>query len=184
MIRSVCVFCGARQGRDPAFAAAAGAFGSALSARGLRLVYGGGRIGLMGLVADAVLASKGQVTGVLPRFLARHEILHAGVQEHIEVDDLFERKRVMLARADAFVALPGGIGTLDELLEVIAWRQLGQLDCPIGMLNVNAFFEPWLVALRASAAAGFISATDIDALAVHASPDGLLDMLLGAEAPT
>ena len=119
---SVCVFCGSRMGEDVVFRDANENFGRELE-RGMGLVYGGGQVGLMGILADAVLDSGGQVVGIIPDFLGSAEVMHPGITQTIEVDDLFERKALMIEHADAFVALPGGIGTLDEILEVIAWRQ-------------------------------------------------------------
>ena len=137
-IRSVVVFCGARPGRDPACRAAASALGTGLAAAGIRLVYGGGRVGLMGAVADAALAGGGQVIGVIPEFLTRREVAHPGVGELIVTDSMHSRKQRMFALADAFVALPGGLGTLDELIEIITWRQLGLHDKPVLVCDVGA----------------------------------------------
>ena len=129
---SLCVYCGSRKGDDPAFEAAARAVGSAIAERGWRLVYGGGRTGLMGSVADAALAGGGEVIGVIPRALVGRELGHAGLTELIVVDTMHERKRLMAERSDAFVALPGGIGTFEELFEVWTWLQLGYHDKPVG----------------------------------------------------
>ena len=161
---SIAVFCGARAGRDPAHAAAAGALGAALAEAGWQLVYGGGKVGLMGVVAQACLDGGGAVTGVIPGFLDRQEVLHAGLTTLHRVDDLFERKSLMIELADAFVALPGGIGTLDELLEVMAWRQLGCIDKPIALCNVGGFFDPWLALLRGVVAEGFLDESEVEKL--------------------
>lgn len=174
---SVCVFCGSRVGEREDYLAATEAFGHALGLRGWALVYGGGRVGLMGALADAVLGAGGHAIGVIPGFLDEREVTHAGIQECVTVDDLFERKAVMIERSDAFVALPGGIGTLDEIVEVIAWRQLRQLRQPIGLLNVERFFDPWLDALRHMVREGFLAASEVERLIVREDPEELLDAL-------
>jgi len=161
-MKKICVFCGSRVGTRPVYRAAAEALGTALAAAGWGLVYGGGRVGLMGIVADAALAGGGYVTGVIPGFLNRREVVHPALQSCHTVSDLFERKSMMMEIADAFVALPGGIGTFDELLEVIAWRQLSQFDKPIAVLDVEAFFQPWLASLRHGADEGFIEPAELD----------------------
>lgn len=144
-MRAVAVFCGSRNGSDPAFARAADALGRGLAARGIRLVYGGGGIGIMGIVARATLGNGGEVTGVIPRFLMEIELSHPDLSELVVVDDMHTRKRVMFERADAFVVLPGGLGTLDEAMEIITWRQLARHDKPVIALNVSGYWE----ALRA-----------------------------------
>ena len=163
---SIAVLCGAREGRDPAHAVAARQLGAALAEAGWQLVYGGGKVGLMGEVAQACLDHDGEVTGVIPGFLDRREVLHAGLTTLHRVEDLFERKSLMIELADAFVALPGGIGTLDELLEVMAWRQLGCIDKPIALLNVTGFFDPWLALLRGIVAEGFLEDAEVERLIV------------------
>jgi uncharacterized protein (TIGR00730 family) len=141
-IRSICVYCGSGSGTDPAFVEAARAFGRILAENGIRLVYGGGAVGLMGTLADAVLDHRGLVTGVIPEFLVNREHMLGRVQERVVTRDMHERKRVMFERADAFVALPGGIGTLEELVEQLTWAQLGRHKKPILILNIKAFWEP------------------------------------------
>ena len=182
MTRTVCVFCSARHGVDPIHRAAADGFGRQLGSRGLGLVYGGGKVGLMGVLADAVLAAGGPVIGVIPGFLSQAEILHGGITEEIVVDSLFARKALMIERADAFVALPGGIGTLDEILEVIAWRQLGQLAKPIGFLNVAGYFDPWFALFEHMVACGFASQSDLDHLIVAQHAEDLIGRLQEAMA--
>ncbi len=168
-MKKLCVFCGSRLGQRPAYQAAARELGNALAAAGWGLVYGGGSVGLMGEVADATLAAGGHVTGVIPAFLNRQEILHPNLASCHTVSDLFERKSMMMEIADAFVALPGGIGTYDELLEVIAWRQLHQLDKPIAVLDVEGYFQPWLASLRHAADAGFVDHGELAKLQVAAT---------------
>jgi uncharacterized protein (TIGR00730 family) len=141
-IKSICVYCASGPGNNPAFAEAARQFGRILAENGIRLVYGGGAVGLMGTLADAVLDHGGAVTGVIPDFLMNREHMLARVQERIVTRDMHERKRLMFERADAFVALPGGIGTLEELVEQMTWAQLGRHKKPILILNVERFWDP------------------------------------------
>lgn len=180
---SVCVFCGSRKGNNEVYSEAADHFGRELAAREMTLVYGGGNVGLMGSVASAALKHGGRVVGVIPDFLTQREMAHEGLSENLVVDDLFERKAMMIERADAFVALPGGIGTYDEVLEVIAWRQLRQLRQPIGLLNVAGFFNPFMQLLEHTATEGFVSAGEIEHLIVDDNPVTLLDALLDAPEP-
>ena len=140
-MQRVCVFCGSNPGARPAYADAARALGEVLAARRIGLVYGGGRVGLMGILADAALAAGGEVIGVIPRALATKEIAHDGVSELRVVASMHERKAQMAALADGFVALPGGFGMLDELFEVVTWAQLGLHAKPIGVLNVAGYFD-------------------------------------------
>ena len=141
-IKSICVYCAAGPGKVPAFMDAASSFGRALAENGIRLVYGGGSVGLMGALADSVLDNGGMVTGVIPDFLVNREHMLVRVQERIITRDMHERKRVMFERADAFVALPGGIGTLEELVEQLTWAQLGRHKKPILILNIGRFWDP------------------------------------------
>jgi uncharacterized protein (TIGR00730 family) len=139
---NVCVFCGSGPGRNPAYVAAARTFGTALAGAGFGLVYGGGSLGLMGEVARAVLAAGGRVTGIIPEFLSEKERMLKDVDELIVTADMHERKRLMFERSDAFVALPGGIGTLEELVEQMTWAQLGRHDKPVIIANVENFWAP------------------------------------------
>jgi len=157
-LRSVAVFCGAHSGRDPAFAAAARALGQGLARAGIRLVYGGGRIGLMGEMADAALAAGGEVLGVIPDFLTRQEVAHQGLADLVVTDSMHSRKQQMFMEADAFVSLPGGLGTLDETIEIITWRQLSLHDKPILLCDVAGSARPLLAAIEAAIAAGFAPA--------------------------
>jgi uncharacterized protein (TIGR00730 family) len=174
---SICIFGGARNGSSPIFRETATALGKAIAKRGHRLVYGAGRVGMMGFVAQAALDNGARVTGVIPQFLAHAEVLHGDLSETIVVDDLFERKGRMIALSDAYIALPGGLGTLDELLEVLTWRQLRQLDAPIGVLDVANYFEPWFAALRHFANEGFVDGSDIDRIIRDSDPLRLLDAI-------
>ena len=155
-IARICVYCGSGTGSDPAFLDCARALGHALADQGIGLVYGGGNIGLMGAVAHAVLERGGHVTGIIPDFLKARERLLEEVQETIIVPDMHTRKRLMFEKADAFVALPGGIGTLEELVEQMTWAQLGRHNKPILMLNIKGFWKPLLVLLAHMREQGFI----------------------------
>ena len=156
-IRAICVFCGASSGRDPRYGAAAAATGEALARRGIRLVYGGGRLGLMGAVADAALAAGGEVVGVIPRGLVEREVAHRGLTEQRVVETLHERKALMAELSDAFIALPGGLGTLEELAEVVSWGQLELHAKPIGLLDVAGYFGPLETFLDHAVAEGFVA---------------------------
>ena len=155
-IRSVCVYCGSGEGQDPAYAHAARVVGEALAGAGLRLVYGGGNLGLMGLVARTVIDKGGMVTGIIPQFLSERERMLHDVQEMIVTDNMHQRKMLMFDRADAFVALPGGVGTLEELVEMMTWYQLGQHTKPIVLANINGFWGPLLSLLDHMRAERFI----------------------------
>jgi uncharacterized protein (TIGR00730 family) len=174
---SVCVFCGSRPGARPAFLAAAQAFGTELARRGLSLVYGGASIGLMGAVADAVLAGGGRAVGVLPRGLERKEIAHRGLSELHIVDSMHERKALMAQLAGAFVALPGGYGTFDELFEILTWAQLGLHAKPVGLLDVEGFWSPLQALAQRAADDGFLAQEQARALLVDPSPAALLDRM-------
>lgn len=158
-IHNICVFCGSGIGRDPAFETAARQLGEAMAAAGIGLVYGGGSTGLMGTVARAVLAGGGRVTGIIPGFLHTREIKFEGATEMIVTNDMHERKRLMFEKADAFVALPGGIGTLEELVEQMTWAQLGQHDKPVLIADIAHFWKPLIVLLAHMREAGFIRET-------------------------
>ena len=155
-IRSVCVYCGSSSRGPETHKAAARELGRLLAENSVRLVYGGGHVGLMGLIADAVLTAGGEVTGVIPGFLNEHEVAHQGLTELHVVDNMHERKALMAELADAFVALPGGYGTLEELFEVITWAQLGFHDKPIGVLNVAGYFDRLLDFFHVSVKEGFL----------------------------
>jgi hypothetical protein len=173
----VCVYCGSKAGGDPRFADAARALGRAIGEAGFGLVYGGGNIGLMGIVADGALDAGAQVLGVIPEMLMAREVGHAGVQELRVVGTMHERKHAMAAAADAFIALPGGLGTLEELFEMWTWHQLGYHRKPIGLLNVAGFFDPLLAFLAHAGAAGFVSAEHLGILQVDDHPMRLVARL-------
>ena len=174
---SLCVYCGSREGDDPAFVASAEAVGASIGRRGWGLVYGGGRAGLMGRVADAALAAGAQVVGVIPQALMGRELGHRGLAELIVVDTMHERKRLMAERSDAFVALPGGIGTFEELFEVWTWLQLGYHDKPVGLLNAAGYYDTLLTFLGQSVARGFVPTAQHALLQVATDADALLNAL-------
>lgn len=182
MALSVAVYCGARCGDDPAFTAAARTLGRLIAEDGVVLVYGGGHVGLMGVLADAALAAGGRVVGVIPQSLVDREVGHAGLTELLVVKTMHERKHLMAERADAFIALPGGIGTLEELFEVWSWQQLGYHDKPIAMLNVAGYYDALLEFMHASHLHGFVSATQHQALLVDDDAARLLKRLRQAAA--
>lgn len=174
---SVCVYCGSRFGGSAAFRAAAEAMGRSIGERGWRLVYGGGNVGLMGAVADAALAAGAEVVGVIPERLVGREVGHRGLTTLHVVETMHERKRLMAELADVFVALPGGIGTFEELFEVWTWRHLDYHDQPIGLLNVEGFYDPLLAFMRQTEAAGFVDGNQQAMLTVGAEPVELLNRL-------
>ena len=155
-MKSLCVYCGSNAGNDPKYAEAAVALGQRIAAEGMGLVYGGGNVGLMGIVADAVLAGGGEVTGVIPEHLMKWEVAHKGLT-HLEiVGSMHERKRRMFDLSDGFVALPGGFGTLDEMFEMLTWRQLGLGDRPCAFLDVDGFYQPLITMLDRMVATRFL----------------------------
>jgi uncharacterized protein (TIGR00730 family) len=180
---TICVYCGSRTGARPEYAAAARALGRSIGERGWRLVYGGGRVGLMGVVADAALQAGAQVVGVIPESLQQREVGHRGLTELHVVDTMHRRKQMMAERADAFVALPGGIGTLEELFEAWTWAQLGYHDQPIGLLDVAGYYGNLLRFLDESVAQGFLDARQRARLCVDADIGRLLDRLRASPGP-
>lgn len=159
IIKNVCVYCGSGPGTDPVFVESAIALGKSLAENGVGLVYGGGSIGLMGAVATSVLEHGGNVIGIIPEFLTKRENALTGAQELIVTHDMHERKRLMFERSDAFVALPGGIGTLEELVEQLTWQQLGRHSKPILLANIGNFWDPLLELLEHMRATAFIRPT-------------------------
>jgi uncharacterized protein (TIGR00730 family) len=174
---NVCVFCGSCTGKNPLYADAAGRLGSLLAQSSIRLVYGGGNIGLMGVVADAVMAGGGMVTGVIPGFLMKREVGHLGITDLEVVDSMHQRKQRMADLADAFIALPGGWGTLEELAEILTWKQLGLITQPVIVLNTNQFFDPLLDQMRLMVKEGFLSPANFQQLKVENEPEGVLSFL-------
>lgn len=176
-LRSVCVFCGSQPGARAAYVAAARTLGRSLAQRGIATIYGGGHVGMMGALADAALAAGGRVIGVIPEHLMRPEVAHQNLDELLVVASMHERKRTMAARADAFAVLPGGYGTFEEMFEMVTWLQLGLQAKPVGMLNVEGYFDQLLAFLRHGAAEGFIRAEHRKLLLVADSIDALLARL-------
>lgn len=217
-LRAIAVFCGSRLGRDPRFSAAADRLGRRFGEAGIRLVYGGGRIGLMGRIADACLAAGGQVTGVIPRFLAEREVAHEGIADmrmveaqrirtngrpsgaagqaakggcvtpreemELEINAMHIRKAWMAAEADAFVMLPGGLGTLDETIEILTWRQLGLHEKPIVLCDIAGSARPLVAAIDAAIAAGFAEPSARALFAVADGPDAVLPLLASLTSPS
>lgn len=182
--RRVAVFCGSSAGNDPIYRDAAQALGRLLAERGIGLVYGGGNVGLMGTVADAALAAGGQVVGVIPRALLEREVAHLALSELLVVETMHQRKQAIYGMSDAVVAMPGGIGTLEELLEALTWTQLGYHRLACGLLDVGGYWRPLLALLEHVTAEGFLRATHRDMLVADPDPLHLLERLAGAEMPT
>ena len=176
-IRHVCVYCGSRPGVNPAYAEAAHELGTRLAHAGIGLVTGGGNVGLMGVVADAALAAGGTAIGVIPQALLDREVGHEGMTELRVVQTMHERKAAMATLADAFVALPGGLGTLEEITEVLTWAQLGLHTKPCGLLNVDGYYTPLVAFLDHAVAEGFVHAERRADLLVESTPGALLDAL-------
>ena len=176
-LSAVAVYCGSNSGNDPAYAEAAASLGRTLAKRGIRLVYGGGQVGLMGVVADAVMESGGEVYGVITEALVAREVSHRGLARLQVVGTMHERKAAMADAADAFVMLPGGFGTLDEFFEVLTWTQLGIHAKPCGVLDVAGFFAPLRALVDGAVAAGFVHPAHRDMIVVDDDPARLLDRL-------
>lgn len=182
-IRSLCVLCGSHEGNDPAYRRAAVRLGQLMAKRGVRLVYGAGSIGLMGVIADAVIDAGGEVIGVIPDFLVRYEVGHSRLTDLVITDSMHERKRRMFEMADAFVVLPGGLGTLDETFEIVTWKQLRLHDSPIIILDVNGYWSPLLALVHATIRGGFAHPAIAELIAVAETPEQLFEMLETAPLP-
>jgi uncharacterized protein (TIGR00730 family) len=176
-LKRVAIYCGSNVGASHSYAEAAQQCGTILASRGLGLVYGGGNVGLMGLLADAALAGGGQVIGVIPRKLIQKNVAHHGISQLVAVDSMHERKQRMADLADAFVALPGGIGTMEELFEVFTWLQLGFHHKPVGLLNISGFYNPLLQFLAHMRHERFLRTEHLETLLVEADLDRLLDRM-------
>jgi uncharacterized protein (TIGR00730 family) len=179
----VCVFCGSNVGNRSLYRESAHELGTALGQAGIGLVFGGGKVGLMGVVADAVMAQGQQAVGIIPAFLSRKEVAHASLSRLEVVDSMHTRKARMAALSDGFVALPGGFGTLDELAEILTWAQLGLHPKPVVVWNVAGFFTPLIQWLDHAVAEGFLRAENRDLLAVADSLDGVLQALRHHQVP-
>ncbi len=182
-MRRICVYAGSKSGVRPEYRQAAQSLGDELVARGLGLVYGGGQVGLMGVIADTVLAAGGEVIGVMPRALFPQEVAHQGLTDLHVVANMHERKALMADLADGFVALPGGSGTYDELFEMFTWAQLGIHQKPIGLLNVIGYFDPLLALLQHTMTEGFIASHHVELLLHNEKVPDLLDSLAGYVPP-
>lgn len=183
-MRSVCVFCGSSAGNSDTYPAAARAVGRAVAERGLRLVYGGAMVGLMGAVADSALAAGGEVIGVIPVALVERELAHEGLSEIHHVKSMHERKAMMADLSDAFLALPGGVGTLEELFEVWTWAQLGHHRKPVGMLNVARYYDPLLTFVDQQCSEGFMRREHREMLVVESDPAQILARFEGYQPPS
>jgi uncharacterized protein (TIGR00730 family) len=181
---SVCVFAGSNPGADPAFEDAAVQLGRMLALRGINVVYGGGKVGLMGVLADAALDAGGTVTGVIPQDLVDREVGHEGLTELLIVESMHQRKLAMADRSQAFIALPGGVGTFEELFEAFTWTQLGIHAKPVGVLDVNGFYAPLLAFLDSVVAKGFLTSTHREHFLSGTDPEDLLDRMNGWEPTT
>jgi len=177
ILSSVCVFCGARPGHDPSLVEAARTLGTLIGDSGRTLVFGGGRIGLMGELARATTAAGGHVVGFIPEHLERIEVADTSLPELHIVNDMHSRKLAMFERADAFCVLPGGLGTLDETFEILTWRQLGLHDKPIALLNVGGYWDPFLVLVDRLIEGGFAPSANRDLFTVVETPDAALRVL-------
>ena len=182
-MRSVCVFCGSSTGNDPAYAGAARNLGRAIVESGSTLVYGGGHVGLMGVVADAALQAGGEVVGVMPKTLVDREIAHTGLTKLHVVGSMHERKALMADLSDGFVALPGGNGTLEEFFEVLTWAQLGEHNKPCGLLNVSGYYGPLLAVFDNMVENGFLKGEHREIVLVETGPRELLGRLGSYQPP-
>jgi uncharacterized protein (TIGR00730 family) len=182
-VKRLCVYCGSARGAEPAFEQAATALGTLLAAAGIELVYGGGRVGLMGLLADAALAGSGRVTGIIPGHLHDREVAHPNV-EIVVVASMHERKQRMFDLADAFVVLPGGLGTLDETIEIITWKQLDLHDKPVVIVDIASYWAPLLALVEHAIARGFAAHRTRDFFRVATRIDEVLPMLTAMPEPT
>ena len=183
-VRTICVFCGSRPGSDPAFAVAAAAMGAAIARRGITLVYGGAKVGLMGAMADAALAAGGRVVGIIPRALVSKEVAHDGLAELFVTESMHDRKERMILLSDAFVSLPGGFGTFDEAFEVITLAQIGFHEKPSGFLDVKGYFGPLATLLRHTIAEGFAAPEHAHLFTVDEDVERLLDTLVAWQPAT
>ena len=174
VFRRVCVFSGSRVGSDPSYQQGAHKLGVTLAEQNIELVYGGGSVGLMGIIADSTLDSDGRAIGVLPEFLATKELMHKGLNEVFVTQDMHSRKAKMAELSDAFIAMPGGLGTFEELFEMVTWAQLGVHAKPIGLLNINGFYQPLLDLIDHAIEAGFVHESHRQLMIAEPDPSTLL----------
>jgi uncharacterized protein (TIGR00730 family) len=180
-LQSICVFCGSSPGKEEVYASQARVLGKAIAAQGSRLIYGGGNIGLMGIIANTVLEAGGTVTGVLPKFLNRKEVGHVSLSELILVDSMHERKQRMSDLSSAFIAMPGGFGTLEEIAEMLTWTQLGLSTKPLGFYNINRFYDPLASQFDKMVQEGFLKPDNRKISIFDADADRLLEKLIAYE---
>src|SRR5580698_261386 len=183
-IKSVCVYCGSNSGSRPAYTQSARELGQTLAQRRIRLVYGGGRVGLMGTIADAVLAAGGEVTGVIPESLVAREVAHRSLKDLRIVPSMHQRKALMAELSDAFIALPGGFGTLEEFAEILTWAQLGLHRKPHGIINIDGFYDSLLAFFDHAVAEKFVRPSHRDLVISDPDPARLLDLLATARPPS
>jgi len=182
-MKRICVYCGSSTGNQPVYREAAVALGAVLASRKIGLVYGGGNVGLMGVIADAVLAGGGEVIGVIPQSLAEREIAHGGVTDLRVVDSMHTRKALMADLSDAFIAMPGGVGTFEEFFEAVTWTQLGVHRKPCGLLNAGAFYSPLALFIDQAVTEGFIKPVHRQIIVVDDDPGRLVDALAQVKLP-
>ena len=175
---NICVFCGSGVGNNPSYAHAARELGALMARSGHTLIYGGGNIGLMGIIADSVLENRGKAIGVIPDFLMKKEVGHTGLTQLEIVPSMHERKRRMADMADGFLVLPGGRGTLDETAEILTWKQLGLIHQPVGLLNLNGFFDSLLAQMAVMVKEGFLKQENLDTVVVADSPQKILNAII------
>ena len=183
-IKNICVYCGSNVGSDPIYAEQAAVLGQVMVERGLGLVYGGSRVGLMGAIADAVLAAGGRAVGVIPEALMKKELAHKGLTELHVVQSMHERKTLMADRADGFIAMPGGVGTLEEIFEMWTWAQLGFHGKPCGLLNVAGYYDALAKFLDGTVESAFMQPQHRQMLAIESDPKRLLDRFSAYQAPS
>jgi uncharacterized protein (TIGR00730 family) len=176
-MRSIGVFCGANSGINPAYSEAVTQLGELMAEQGIKLVYGGGNVGLMGVIADAVLSCKGTGIGVIPQSLVDREVAHRGLNELIVVETMHERKAIMAARSDAFIAMPGGFGTFDEICEIITWNQLGIIRKPVAFYNINGYWDKFFEMIDHTVAEGFVKFDQRENLIIESDPEVLLQKI-------
>lgn len=182
-MKSICVFCGSNAGSDPIFSDYATKLGVFLAEKEISLIYGAGNVGLMGVVADACLDAGGEVVGVIPNFLMAKEVGHSGLTELIQTETMHERKQIMADRSEGFIAMPGGMGTMDEVCEILTWGQLGLHTYPVGLLNVNGYYDSLLTFFDEMVAKKFLHQKNRDTIISHSEPAELIKMMDAYEPP-
>ena len=182
-MQSICVFCGSSQGSDPAYTEAARSLGRTLAEANIRLIFGGGHVGLMGVLSNAALEAGGDVVGIIPKFLVERELAHAGLTDLRIVGSMHERKAMMSGLSNGFITLPGGAGTLEEFFEVLTWAQLGEHDKPCGLLNVAGYYDPLLAVFDHMVERGFLSDSNRSLVLVESEPERLLERFEAYDPP-